>query len=156
MPSAGTPSILKRAEVQAASEALTVNETYAAIAKHYNELAQSDSDSAQAWTICSAVAFKRSLSDGEGFSRCASQMAETLKPIAADSTNPCSDAIPDSFWYFDVTLEPGERWALPLQIGAAAGGNRICDTECYLVLAPGLAMRVVREQFCTLVGVFRA
>ncbi|MDH4558872.1 hypothetical protein E8F11_27500 [Pseudomonas sp. BN417] len=34
VPSAGTPSILKRAEVQAAAEASTVNETYAAIAKY--------------------------------------------------------------------------------------------------------------------------
>jgi hypothetical protein len=48
--------------------------------------------------MCSAVAFKRSLSDGEDFSRYARQMADTLKLIAVDSANPCSDAIPDSFW----------------------------------------------------------
>ncbi|MCY1537083.1 hypothetical protein D9M68_725680 [compost metagenome] len=98
VPSAGTPSILKRVEVQAAAQASTVNDAYAAIAQHYHEMAQSDPDNAQAWTMCSAVAFKRSLSDGEDFPRYARQMAETLKLIAVDSTNPCSDAIPDSFW----------------------------------------------------------
>lgn len=75
-----------------------MNQTNVAIARHYNALAQNDSDNAQAWTMCSAVAFKRSLSDGEGFSHNASQMAETLKLMAVDGTNPCSDAIPDFFW----------------------------------------------------------
>jgi hypothetical protein len=48
--------------------------------------------------LCSAVAFKRSLSDGEDFSRYARQMAETLKLITVDSTNLWPDAIPGSFW----------------------------------------------------------
>ncbi|MNF59525.1 hypothetical protein D3C84_411180 [compost metagenome] len=98
VPSAGMPSILKRVEMQAAAQASTVNEAYAAIAQHYQGMAQSDPANAQAWTMCSAVAFKRSLSDGKDFSRYARQMAETLKLLAVDSANPCSDAIPDSFW----------------------------------------------------------
>ncbi|MCY1346514.1 hypothetical protein D9M68_280210 [compost metagenome] len=98
VPSSGSPSVLKRVEVQAATEASSLNQAYAAIAQRYGEMAQSDPDNAQAWTMCSAVAFKRSLADGEDFSRYARQMSETLKLIAVDSINPCSDAIPDAYW----------------------------------------------------------
>lgn len=98
VPSSGTPSILKRAEVQAATEASSLNQAYAAIAQRYREMAQSDPDNAQAWTMCSAVAFRRSQVAGEDFSHYARQMSETLKLIAVDSINPCSDAIPDAYW----------------------------------------------------------
>lgn len=98
VPSEGTPSILKRVDTPAANKALEMNETYAAVARRYSEMAQTDPSNAQAWTMCSAVAFKRSLSDGEDFSRYAMQMSETLKVILEDTGNPCSDAIPNEYW----------------------------------------------------------
>ncbi|MDH4583953.1 hypothetical protein E8F20_19020 [Pseudomonas sp. BN415] len=98
VPSAGTPSTLKRVEGRAAAQVSAVNQTYALIAEHYSELAQSDPDNVQVWTMCSAVAFKRSLSEDEDFSRYARQVSESLKSIAVTSTNPCSDAIPSSYW----------------------------------------------------------
>lgn len=98
VPSEGTPSTLKRVDTPAANKALAMNETYAAIAQRYSEMAQTDPSNAQAWTMCSAVAFKRSLSDGEDFSRYATQMSETLKLILEGGANPCSDAIPNEYW----------------------------------------------------------
>ncbi|WP_342246957.1 hypothetical protein [Pseudomonas sp. OTU5201] len=98
VPSAGNPSTLNRVEVRAAAQVSAVNQTYALIAEHYRELAQSDPDNVQVWTMCSAVAFKRSLSEDEDFSRYARQVSESLKSIAVTSTNPCSDAIPSSYW----------------------------------------------------------
>ncbi|MGF6692383.1 hypothetical protein M2318_002452 [Metapseudomonas resinovorans] len=98
VPSAGTPSTLKRVEERDAAQVSAVNQTYASIAKHYSELAQSDPDNVQVWTMCSAVALKRSLSEDEDFSRHARQVSESLKSIIVTNTNPCSDAIPSTYW----------------------------------------------------------
>ncbi|MDT4834494.1 hypothetical protein FQZ97_681320 [compost metagenome] len=97
VPSEGTPTILARVDAPTAANAATDNQAHAAIAQRYSEMAQSDPDNAQAWSMCAAVAFKRSQSDGEDFSRYARQMAETLKLMDANG-NPCSDAIPDIYW----------------------------------------------------------
>ncbi|BAN45737.1 hypothetical protein [Metapseudomonas resinovorans] len=97
VPSEGTPSILARVDAPIAADAATDNQAHLAIAQRYSELAQNDPDNAQAWTMCAAVAFKRSQSDGEDFSRYARQMADNLKLMDANG-NPCSDAIPDVYW----------------------------------------------------------
>lgn len=75
------------------------SERYEALAQHYSELAQSDSDNVQVWTACSAAALKRSLSTTADADAYAGQMAQMLKLLMTDGGGtPCADAIPASVW----------------------------------------------------------
>ena len=98
IPLSGSPARLVLVSAPAAAKLSDENDGYTAIAEHYRARAQSDSANAQAWTMCSAVALKRSMSDGQDFARYASQMAQVLKQTLVDTTNPCSDAIPSQYW----------------------------------------------------------
>lgn len=98
VPAAGAPTVLQRVSAPDTVQAEIDHAAYTSVAQRYAELAHRDPDNVQAWTMCAAVAFKRSQADGEEFSRYATQMAETLKLIAVDGSNPCSDAIPDAYW----------------------------------------------------------
>lgn len=97
VPSAGTPSTLKRAAAPLQARAAALNRSDIEVAERYSQMALSDPANAQAWTMCAAVAFKRSQSDAADFARYASQAAQSLKLLVADS-NPCADAIPDGYW----------------------------------------------------------
>lgn len=98
VPQAGAPSILKRVDVERAMAAFEENDGLASMAERYASLAQTDADNAQAWTMCSAVAFKRAMGDDADAGRYAQQMAQVLQSILVGSANPCPDAIPPQYW----------------------------------------------------------
>jgi len=66
---------------------------YGAMAEHYQQLALSDQDNVQAWTACSAVALKRSMSNPAEADAYATQMAGMLRQMDVASS-PCPDAMP--------------------------------------------------------------
>jgi len=66
---------------------------YGAMAEHYQQLAQTDPDNVQAWTACSAVALKRSVSNPAEADAFATQMAGMLQQMEV-ATSPCPDAMP--------------------------------------------------------------
>ncbi|MFL6592366.1 MAG: hypothetical protein ACJ8GK_06625 [Luteimonas sp.] len=66
---------------------------YGAMAEHYQQLAQDDPANIQAWTACSAVALKRSVSNPPEADAYAAQMAGMLQQMDV-STSPCPDAMP--------------------------------------------------------------
>lgn len=98
VPQTGSPSILKRANTAAAMAALETNDTVTGIAEAYAERAQSEPDNAQAWSFCSAVAFKRAMGEDDEAAQFARQSAELLRSILGGSANPCPDAIPQKYW----------------------------------------------------------
>ncbi|MBJ6980908.1 hypothetical protein [Luteimonas sp. MC1572] len=93
-----SPWILKKVDVAGAMAALESNEEHVAIAERYAALAESDPDNAQAWSMCSAVAFKRAMDDGPQFAEYAQQTAQMLQLIMTSPANPCDDAIPARYW----------------------------------------------------------
>lgn len=98
VPQTGSPSILRRLDTASAMAALEENGELTALAERYAERAQSDPDNAQAWTFCSAVAFKRAMGDGAEAAQFAQQSAQVLQTILVGSSNPCPDAIPSQYW----------------------------------------------------------
>ena len=66
---------------------------YGAMAERYQQLAQDDPDNVQAWTACSAVALKRSISNPAEADVYAAQMAGMLRQMDVASS-PCPDAMP--------------------------------------------------------------
>ena len=66
---------------------------YGAMAEHYQQLAQTDPDNVQAWTACSAVALKRSVSNPAEADAFATQRAGMLQQMEV-ATSPCPDAMP--------------------------------------------------------------
>jgi hypothetical protein len=74
------------------------NDELTSMAERYASLAQTDPDNVQAWTMCSAVAFKRAMGEGEDAARYAQQMAQVLQSILVGSANPCPDAILPRYW----------------------------------------------------------
>jgi hypothetical protein len=98
VPQAGSPSVLKRVDAAAAMAAFEENDELATLAERYAELAQSDSANAQAWSMCSAVAFKRAMGEGGDSAQYAQQMAQVLQTILVGSANPCPDAILPQYW----------------------------------------------------------
>lgn len=68
---------------------------YEALAEQYRQKSESDPANAQAWTACSAVALKRSVSNAAEADAFSSQMAGMLKQMLVDTnTSPCPDVIP--------------------------------------------------------------
>jgi len=65
------------------------------VAQQYLARVQSDPDNAQAWSFCGFAALARAQGGGESQIM---QSARALRQIAVSSSNPCSDAIPDSIW----------------------------------------------------------
>lgn len=98
VPQTGTPSILRRLDTTAAMAALEENDELTALAERYAERAQTDPANAQAWSFCSAVAFKRAMGDGEEAAQFAQQTAQVLQTILEGTGNPCPDAIPPQHW----------------------------------------------------------
>ncbi|HEY4555919.1 MAG TPA: hypothetical protein VIG68_05730 [Lysobacter sp.] len=98
VPQTGAPSILKRVDTAGAMAAMEANTALTDIAEAYAERAQSEPDNAQAWSFCSAVAFKRAMGEGEEAARFARQSAEVLRSILVGTANPCPDAIPPQYW----------------------------------------------------------
>jgi hypothetical protein len=77
----------------AAPVASADTDRYEAMAEHYQQLAQDDPGNVQAWTACSAVALKRSVSNPSEADAYATQMAGMLKQMDV-ATSPCPDAMP--------------------------------------------------------------
>lgn len=98
VPAAGSPSILKRLDTAAAMAALEENGELSALAESYAERAGSDPANAQAWSFCSAVAFKRAMGEGGESAQFARQTAQVLQTILVGSANPCPDAILPQYW----------------------------------------------------------
>ncbi|HEY4530422.1 MAG TPA: hypothetical protein VIG97_08885 [Luteimonas sp.] len=94
----GPPSILRKVDVVGAMAAVEANDAQIAVAERYAALAESDPDNAQAWTMCSAVAFKRAMGEGGDFAQYARQTAQVLQLILTSPGNPCADAIPAQYW----------------------------------------------------------
>lgn len=65
------------------------------VAQQYLARVQSDPDNAQAWSFCGFAALVRAQGGGESQ---VMQSARALRQIAVSSSNPCTDAIPDSIW----------------------------------------------------------
>lgn len=97
-PQSGAPSILKRVDTAAAMAAFEENDELTAIAQDYAERAQSEPDNAQAFSFCSAVAFKRAMGEGAESAQFAQQTAQLLQSIMEGTVNPCPDAIPPQYW----------------------------------------------------------
>jgi hypothetical protein len=66
---------------------------YGAMAEHYQQLAEDDPANIQAWTACSAVALKRSVSNPAEADAFAAQMAGMLRQMDM-ANSPCPDAMP--------------------------------------------------------------
>lgn len=98
LPATGSPSILRKADATAAAAALESNDEFAAVAERYAELAGSDPDNTQAWSMCAAAAFKRAMSSEADFAAYATQTAAVMQQILVGSANPCPDAIPAQYW----------------------------------------------------------
>lgn len=98
IPPSGSPSILKRRDTGAMMAALENNGQWTALAEKYAERAQTDPDNTQAWTFCSAAAFKRAMGDDAEFATYARQAAQSLQLIMVGTANPCPDAIPNQYW----------------------------------------------------------
>lgn len=72
-----------------------VSGRYEALAEQYRQKSESDPANAQAWTACSAVALKRSVSNAAEADAFSGQMAGMLKQMLVDTnTSPCPDVIP--------------------------------------------------------------
>ena len=69
------------------------SDRYGAMAEHYAGLIEGDQANAQAWSACSAVALKRSMSNPSEADAYAAQMVAMLKMMDV-SSSPCPDAIP--------------------------------------------------------------
>ncbi len=69
------------------------SDRYGAMAEHYAGLIETDPANVQAWSACSAVALKRSLSNPGEADAYAAQMVAMLKLMDV-SSSPCPDAIP--------------------------------------------------------------
>lgn len=91
--------LLGGGDTAASSEPPADSERYEAMADRYMTLSQTDTDNAQAWTACGAVAMKRSIAtvaEGDAY---AAQMAGMLKQMMSEGAGtPCEDAIPSSVW----------------------------------------------------------
>jgi hypothetical protein len=98
VPQTGSPSVLKRLDASAAMAAVEENDELTALAERYASLAQSDAGNAQAWSMCSAVAFKRAMGEGDESAQYAQQMAQVLQMILVGTDNPCPDAILPQYW----------------------------------------------------------
>lgn len=98
VPQTGAPSILKRLDTGAAMAALEENSGLTAIAERYAAQAESDPVNAQAWSMCSAVAFNRAMGEGDTAAQFAQQAAQMLQTILVGSANPCPDAILPQYW----------------------------------------------------------
>lgn len=93
-----TPWILKKVDAAGAAAAFEANDVHMAVAERYAALAESDPDNVQAWSMCSAVAFKRAMGEDAQFAQYAQQVAQTLQLITTSPANPCEDAIPARYW----------------------------------------------------------
>lgn len=69
------------------------SDRYGAMAEHYAGLIETDPANVQAWTACSAVALKRSMSNPGEADAYAAQMVAMLQLMDV-SSSPCPDAIP--------------------------------------------------------------
>jgi hypothetical protein len=69
------------------------SDRYGAMAEHYAGLIETDPVNVQAWTACSAVALKRSMSNPGEADAYAAQMVAMLQLMDV-SSSPCPDAIP--------------------------------------------------------------
>lgn len=98
VPQSGSPSILKRLDTGAAMAALEENSGLTAIAERYAAQAETDPANAQAWSMCSAVAFNRAMGEGGTAAQFAQQTAQLLQSILVGSGNPCPDAILPQYW----------------------------------------------------------
>ncbi len=98
VPQTGAPSILKRLDTGAAMAALEANSGLTAIAERYAAQAESDPVNAQAWSMCSAVAFNRAMGEADTAAQFAQQAAQMLQTILVGSANPCPDAILPQYW----------------------------------------------------------
>ena len=93
-----SPWFLKRADTAAAVAAIEENDELTALAESYAERAQTEPGNAQAFSFCSAVAFKRAMGEGAESAQFARQTAEVLKTILVGTGNPCPDAILPDYW----------------------------------------------------------
>lgn len=93
-----TPWMLKKVDAAGAAAALETNDAHVAVAERYAALAESDPDNAQAWSMCSAVAFKRAMGEDAAFAQYAQQAAQMLQLVMTGPANPCEDAIPARYW----------------------------------------------------------
>jgi len=81
------------ASAESAPASSADEDRYGAMAEHYQQLAQDDPANIQAWTACSAVALKRSMSNPAEADAYATQMAGMLRQMDV-ATSPCPDAMP--------------------------------------------------------------
>src|SRR5690606_40939986 len=65
---------------------------HVAVAERYAALAQTDPVNAQAWSTCSAVAFKRAMGEDGEFAQYARQASQMLQLVMTSPANPCQDA----------------------------------------------------------------
>lgn len=98
VPVSSAPSILKRLDTAAAMAAVEENDALSTLAESYAERAEADPANAQAWSFCSAVAFKRAMGEGGESAQFAQQTAQVLQTILVGSANPCPDAILPQYW----------------------------------------------------------
>lgn len=97
VPSSGSPTRMLR-EKEFRGDLHSNSEALQEIAERYRQRALSDPEDAQLWTLCSAAAYKRSISDDEENARYARQIAASIRQILVSSSNPCPDAISAEHW----------------------------------------------------------